>query len=1194
MLKNRAHNPTAQVSSFSYGCSASQSYRDEEMFVYNKVPTCEFVNVEDYSADSSFDRCLNDASLDTHGAAEVAMSTAADTLTHPLQHIASRGTGREIPPIATGLRRGLHLQKHNSTASTLFSQHCSEHQVLATRAERGVLGDSLNSKIYRKFDGDPLAFESWQIRIYQEIVAKKVLVSEALEYIIDQTTGEARDLAVRIASVEFVASWKVILEIFEELRKQFAADHLIRKAIDSEIKKFPQVTEDVLSLNKFVNLCRKIELHKSVCRDLLGFDQSNGSEALRAKLPRSVQEYYGQMWYQYENRFGSPPPFSFFISVIKNYKDKKISSRYAPVGLPKEERRAVRLTETNAEESAKRIPQVTEDKKSTPTKEPKTALISPASTTDKHPGRNDQNSKKNTGNIGPFCSIHKGKGHSTSRCHEFLKWSPKQRRDFAVTNKLCFNCLGLYHKSDNCYSDKMCNLCGARHHMLLCMMKEAKPREAKVNCTTVCNDSQKSSYCTKVLLVDISLDSRPDHTLRAYAILDEQSDTTIVDERVADYFGGEYPTRVISTSFVTSKAKFKHKARCLPKLRITGVGCKNYEVLNNALTYPSVHSNKNQVATPEVFNRFRHTSRYAHRVPELDESADVLILVGLDNAELHKSVRLTEEAPYVHRTPLGLALVGKVCSKSEDDNSAIVLRTQTTIYMYNSPLEEVELPRIKSEFPTSLVREFDVLERRPDDELQGWSGEDHAFLHMMSAGESVSESGELTYPLPLIKDFDLPSNRDVIYRRTCGTLRSISKSVDKLDAVTKIMDEDIRAGHVEELKGESRIHGGEWYLPPFVVTHKRKGTPRLVFDAAAEYETVSLNKLLLQGPDMLNRLKHILLRFRERKVAVSGDIKGMFQNFKVNVEHRQYLRFFWWKENDPTKPLVAYQINTHAFGLKSSPSVANFALRSIADKIDDSSEAGQKVSNSLCSNFYVDDLLTSTNTPEEASELVTGLTDNLSRYGIKLHKFASNHPQALSNVPSDYLTPCMKRLPEESGDHSALGINWDPVQDTLSLSLNLPQKEYTRRGVLSVIGSLYDPMGYISPIILEGRLFQREALTNPSDNTTTSLWDQPLPEELYGRWDSWRKSLHGLDKLILPRCLYPVDITPVKHHICAFADASEAAMGYALYLLTLDSAGKKHLGFICGNSRIAPKNSNTIPRMELNAAVLAARAVNEV
>ena len=100
----------------------------------------------------------------------------------------------------------------------------------------------------------------------------------------------------------------------------------------------------------------------------------------------------------------------------------------------------------------------------------------------------------------------------------------------------------------------------------------------------------------------------------------------------------------------------------------------------------------------------------------------------------------------------------------------------------------------------------------------GWSEEDHSFLHMMSAGESVSESGELTYPLPLIRNFDLPSNKDVIYRRTSGTLRSISKSVDKLDAVTKIMDEDIRAGHVEELKGESRIHGGEWYLPPFVVT----------------------------------------------------------------------------------------------------------------------------------------------------------------------------------------------------------------------------------------------------------------------------------------------------------------------------------------------------------------------------------------
>ena len=117
-------------------------------------------------------------------------------------------------------------------------------------------------------------------------------------------------------------------------------------------------------------------------------------------------------------------------------------------------------------------------------------------------------------------------------------------------------------------------------------------------------------------------------------------------------------------------------------------------------------------------------------------------------------------------------------------------------------------------------------------------------------------------------------------------------------------------------------------------------------------------------------------------------------------------------------------------------------------------------------------------------------------------------------------------------------------------------------------------------------MFQRQVLSESSSDADTAKlqWDDPLPLTLPSRWQSWCSSLEALDKISLPRCLYPIDITPVAHYVCVFSDASDVAMGYVVYLLTLDSTGKKHLGFICGNSRVAPKNSSTIPRMELNAA----------
>ena len=165
--------------------------------------------------------------------------------------------------------------------------------------------------------------------------------------------------------------------------------------------------------------------------------------------------------------------------------------------------------------------------------------------------------------------------------------------------------------------------------------------------------------------------------------------------------------------------------------------------------------------------------------------------------------------------------------------------------------------------------------------------------------------------------------------------------------------------------------------------------------------------------------------------------------------------------------------------MKSSPAVANFALHSIAEKIDDGSESMNLVSSTLRSSFYVDDLFTSTDSEEEASSLISGLTSSLSLFDIKLHKFASSHREALVELPQDYLTTGMQCLPDECGEHSALGVRWDPVSDGyfISLSLNLPQKEFTRRGILAVIGGLYDPVGYIAPIVLgdgfsKGKLLQ--------------------------------------------------------------------------------------------------------------------------
>lgn len=94
-------------------------------------------------------------------------------------------------------------------------------------------------------------------------------------------------------------------------------------------------------------------------------------------------------------------------------------------------------------------------------------------------------------------------------------------------------------------------------------------------------------------------------------------------------------------------------------------------------------------------------------------------------------------------------------------------------------------------------------------------------------------------------------------------------------------------------------HKEHWYLLSFGVYHPQKPDQlRVVFDSSAEYEGVSLNKVLLSGPDLNNSLLGVLLRFRKEPIAFTADIQQMFYCFVVHEDHRDYLRSLWYEDND--------------------------------------------------------------------------------------------------------------------------------------------------------------------------------------------------------------------------------------------------------------------------------------------------------
>ena len=118
-----------------------------------------------------------------------------------------------------------------------------------------------------------------------------------------------------------------------------------------------------------------------------------------------------------------------------------------------------------------------------------------------------------------------------------------------------------------------------------------------------------------------------------------------------------------------------------------------------------------------------------------------------------------------------------------------------------------------------------------------------------------------------------------------------------------------RAVPSEGLKTEG---GKVWFLPHFDIYHPKKPDQiRIVFDFSAVFDNQSLNKLLLQGPDMMNALIGVLSRFRKEEIAVTCDKEKMFHSFYVNPQHRDYLRFLWLKDNNLDGQIIEYRMNVH-------------------------------------------------------------------------------------------------------------------------------------------------------------------------------------------------------------------------------------------------------------------------------------------
>jgi len=169
----------------------------------------------------------------------------------------------------------------------------------------------------------------------------------------------------------------------------------------------------------------------------------------------------------------------------------------------------------------------------------------------------------------------------------------------------------------------------------------------------------------------------------------------------------------------------------------------------------------------------------------------------------------------------------------------------------------------------------------------------------------------------------------------------------------------------------------------------------------------------------------------------------------------------------------------------------------------------------------------------------------------------------------------------------SLGTYWCIESDTIGFRIKLKDKPLTRRGILSTVSSVYDPLGIVAPVILVGKQLLQELCHDGID------WDDSVPSHVHSQWEKWRSELPLLEKIMIPRCVKaPGFGEPIVLELHSFSDASDVGLGQVTYLRLVNSSNQVHVSFLMGKARVAPLKPMSTPWRELTAAVISVNVVS--
>ncbi|XP_062710849.1 uncharacterized protein LOC134288933 [Aedes albopictus] len=777
-----------------------------------------------------------------------------------------------------------------------------------------------------------------------------------------------------------------------------------------------------------------------------------------------------------------------------------------------------------------------------------------------------------------LCAYCSDDNHEVARCPQFKALDLDGRWKAIRSKGLCRTCL-IPHRKWPCRSVKECGVDGCRfhHHTLLhSRLESTGDVRSSENVTRQNYHSGNKFSLFRYLPVTLEGNGKKVNT---FAFLDDGSESTLLESSLAaelDVSGPEEPFWLGWTGNISREEKGYQRV----SVAISGAGLKSQFRLNNVRTVQSLKLQGQSLPYIELQKMYPHLrglplQSYTDAVPR--------IIIGIEHAQMLTTLKVREGGandPIAAKTRLGWCVYGK-----QVDGGCAVSR----LHVHSDEIGNQELhEQMKQYFNIEQAAVATPLESEEDRRARRILEDT---TRRVVGGFETGLLWKYDHPL-------FPNSFPLAVRRMQSLEKRLAKEPTLRDRVQDIIAEYESKGYahrITQAEVEAVNPDRVWYLPLGIVRNPKKPEKiRLIWDAAARVNSVSFNDMLLKGPDMLTSLFAVLLRFRQRPIAVCGDIREMFHQVRIIPQDKQSQRFLYRDHHEQTPQVFVMDVAT--FGATCLPCSAQYVkntnAKEFASKFPRASEAIVKA-------HYVDDYLDSVDSIDEAVQLVEDVKLVHAQGGFEIRNFSSNSAEVLQRLGET--KPVEKKsmiLDKVVDTERVLGMMWQPRVDVFTFDNTLrddlikilgEEDTPTKRQVLRLVMSLFDPCGFIAHFIIHGKILIQHIWRSGTD------WDEKIVDSLRELWNNWTRLLKQLTEVEISRCFFGASSSKLHNGIQLhiFVDASELAYACVAYLRIVQD-GQVRCVFVAAKTKVAPLKPISIPRLELQAGLIGCRLMETV